>query len=47
MRRQEQDFAREVEAHIALEADRLIAEGRAPEEARLLAHIRGSARMRR
>ena len=33
-RRNDQDFSHEIEAHIALEMDRLVAEGVNPEEAR-------------
>jgi hypothetical protein len=33
-RRSDDDFRHEIEAHIALEADRLIAEGVSPDEAR-------------
>ncbi len=39
-RRDEDDFARELEAHLALETDRLIDEGVPPEEARHLARRR-------
>ena len=37
-RRSEADFAAEIEAHIALEVDRLIDEGMAPDEATRTAH---------
>src|SRR5688572_3471599 len=40
MTRGDDDFAREIEAHIALETDRLITEGVAPEAARTLARKR-------
>lgn len=36
-RRSERDFAEEIEAHLALERDQQLAEGRTPEEARLAA----------
>ena len=39
-RRTEEDFAREVEAHVALEQDRLVSEGVPDEEAHLLARRR-------
>jgi len=38
--RNDEDFAREIEAHLALEVDRLIAEGVAPDAARTLARKR-------
>lgn len=37
MPRQDDDFTREVEAHIVLETERLVAEGRQPAEARAVA----------
>ena len=36
-RRRDEDFHREIDAHIALETDRLITEGMAPAEARIVA----------
>ncbi|MGH9340090.1 MAG: permease prefix domain 1-containing protein [Acidobacteriota bacterium] len=36
-RRRDADFSREIQAHIALEMDRLAAEGRSPEDARAAA----------
>lgn len=36
-RRSDEDFAREIDAHVALETDRLIAEGMSPEDARAAA----------
>jgi putative ABC transport system permease protein len=47
-RRPDEDFARELQAHIDIETDRLIAEGLSPESARLAAHRRfGSITMAR
>ena len=47
-RRSDEDFAREVEAHLQLEADRLVEEGMAPEAARLEAQRRfGNAALAR
>src|SRR5687768_12134401 len=40
MHRGDEDFAREIESHLAHEIDRLIAGGVAPETARMLAHKR-------
>jgi predicted permease len=37
MHRDDDDFAREIEAHLALEIDRLVADGHSPESARALA----------
>ena len=39
-RRSDDDFAREVESHVQLEADRLVEDGMAPDAARLEAHKR-------
>lgn len=48
MRRTDEDFAREVEAHVQLETDRLVEEGMAPEAARLEARKRfGNAALAR
>src|SRR5688572_923848 len=48
MRQTDEDFAREVESHVQLEADRLVEEGMAPEAARLEARKRfGSAALAR
>ena len=44
--RTDEDFAREVEAHIALEADRLIADGMAPEDAQAAARRAFGSRTR-
>ena len=45
-KRQDDDFAREVESHVQLEADRLVEEGMMPEAARLAAQKRfGNAAM--
>ena len=40
MRRGDDDFAREIEAHLAIEGDRLVAEGHSPETAHALARKR-------
>ena len=47
-RQPDEDFAREVESHVQLEADRLVEEGLAPEPARLEAQKRfGNAALAR
>jgi putative ABC transport system permease protein len=47
-RRSDEDFAREVEAHVQLEADRLVEDGLSPDAARLEAHKRfGNATLAR